>query len=553
VRPLLALARRTRGPGLGLAAVLAALTYLCAVALLGCSAWLLSRAAEHPDASSLALAAVAVRALGLGRGLSRYAERLVGHRAVLTAVADLRVAVFEGLLRQPPGAPRTGDALAHVVGDVEVVQDLWLRCLLPWLSGLLASAACVAALAWWDPAAALVLLAGLGLALTVVPALGARLARREDAVAGVRAAHLEQVLDVVQGCADLTAYGELPRALGAATTSGRALADLDRRAAASASAVAALSTLLQGVTVLGVALAGLQAVQAGTLPRVGLAVVVLVALGSFEAVSGLAEAGALLPRTAGAAARLLPLLDLPAPLSATGALSPELPRLVGAGVRYPGATRAALSGVDLQLRPGRSLAVVGGSGAGKSTLLALLSGQLSPSEGSATIGGQVAAAVPEDLRAARVVLAEQDAHLFEASVLDNLRVARPDATQEQVRSALETAGLADWVASLPQGLQTPVGERGSRISGGERRRLSVARALLSPAPVLLLDEPTEGLDPAAADALVRRLVAGARGRTVVLVTHRTAALDCVDDVLVLEAGRVAADQGSLAGTGVTAG
>lgn len=529
--------RTRRAPGLLLAVLLGALTSLSAVGLMGCAAWLLSRAAEHPEPSSLALAAVAVRALGLTRGLARYGERLAGHGAVLTVVADLRVAVFEGLLpRDTPGG--SGDALAAVVDDVEAVQDLWLRCLLPWASAAVTAAACVAAVAWALPSAGLVLLAGLGTALTAVPAGGAALARREQAVASLRAAHLAQVLDVVHGCADLTAAGALPAALADAEATGEALAGLDRRAARRGAALAALGTALQGLTVLGVAVLGVQAVQDGRLARTTLAVLVLVALSSFEAVAGLADAGALLPRTRGAAARLLPLLSTPSspPAAPVPGAGPLL--LAAAGATHPGADRPALRDVDLALVPGRSVAVVGPSGAGKSTLLALLAGQLRPDRGQALLGGVPVADLDEAVRAARVVLAEQQAHLFDATVLDNLRVARPGATAAEVQQALRTAGLDDWVASLPEGLGTRVGERGARLSGGERRRLAVARALLSQAPVLLLDEPTEGLDPAAADALVGRLLSAARDRVLVVVTHRWAALDAFDEVLVVDGGRV---------------
>lgn len=530
--------RTCRAPGLALAVLLGAVTSLAAVALMGCAAWLLSRAAEHPDPSSLALAAVAVRALGLTRGLARYGERLAGHDAVLAVVADLRVAVFQGLLRRD--APTaSGQALAHVVEDVDAVQDLWLRCLLPWASGTVTAVACVAAVGWWEPAAAAVLLAGLGASLTVVPALGAALARREQAVAGLRADHLAQVLDVVQGCADLTAYGAMPAALARAETTGQALAALDRRAARQAAVVAALGTVLQGLTVLGVAVLGVQAVQDGRLPRTALAVVVLVALASFESVAGLAEAGALLPRTEGAATRLLPLLEPGPAAQQAPVLTGEPLRLVGAGARWPGTDHSVLRDVDLELPAGRAVAVVGPSGAGKSTLLALLAGRLAPDTGRALLGGHPVSDLDDAVRAARVVLAEQQAHLFDASVLDNLRVARPGATPGEVAEALEAAGLADWVAGLPQGLQTRVGEQGARISGGERRRLAVARALLSGAPVLLLDEPTEGLDPAAADALLRRLLAAARGRSLLVVTHRLSALDGFDEVLAVEGGRVA--------------
>lgn len=528
---------RTHTRRLLLAVLLTALTYLCGVGLMGISAWLISRAAEHPNASALTLAAVAVRALGLGRGLARYAERLVGHDATLEVVADLRVAVYQSLVRTPPGRLRAGDVLSRVVSDVEAVQDLYLRCLIPAVGAVVVATVSVVACWLWLPAAGMVLLAGLVTAIVVVPTLAGTAARHESVLAGQRAEYQVRVLDVVHGCADLAVSGELPSALAAAADATAALADGVRRTALRGALVSAVTALLQGGTVLAVLAVTLPAVQDGTLPRVGLAVVVLIALAAFEPIPPLADAGALLPRSVSAARRLAQLLDGEAQAAdlrpAAGAI-----RLRGVTVRYPAAARPALDGIDLDLVPGVAIAVVGESGAGKSTLLRVLTGQVVPDAGTAEIGGHPLGASAVDELARQVVLAEQEGHLFDTSIRDNLLLARPDATQAELELAAADAGLLTWIRGLPAGWETPVGERGSRMSGGERKRLSVARALLSRAPVLLLDEPTEGLDPNAADALVRRLLAVSGDRAVVLVTHRLVALDQLDEVIVLDSGRV---------------
>lgn len=534
---------RGHGRRLLLAGLLAATTSACAVALMGFSAWLISRAAEHPSASALTLAAVAVRAFGLGRGVARYAERLVGHDATLKAVADLRVAVFQALVRRSDTPLRSGEALSGVVADVEAVQDLWLRCAIPAIAATVVSAASVAACWWWLPQAGWVLLGGLLVSLLVVPVLAVGAVRGESALADLRADYQVQALDVVHGCADLLVFGDLSRTRGSAEAAARRLAELDRRAAWRGALVSALTTVLQGATVLGVLAVSLPAVESGGLSRVGLAVVVLVALASFEVVLPLPEAGALLPRTLGAARRLALLLD-----GVLEGVRDERTAVVGSGatslqvrgvrVSYPQASGPALEDIDLDLRPGRCVAVVGPSGAGKSTLLRVLSGQLVPEAGTARMGGVDLGSIGETELARHVVLAEQEAHLFDASLRDNLRLARPGADDRELAAAADLAGLGAWIEGLPQAWDTPVGERGGRVSGGERRRLSVARALLSDAPVVLLDEPTEGLDAAAADALVRRVVAARRDRALLLVTHRLAALDEVDEVIVLDRGRV---------------
>jgi thiol reductant ABC exporter CydC subunit len=531
---------RGHRPRLLLAALLAAVTYLSAVGLLGVSAWLISRAAEHPAASALTVAAVAVRALGITRGVSRYVERLVGHDAALRTVADLRVAVFAALVRRDGKAPRDGDVLSGVVADVEAVQDLWLRCVLPFAAAVLVAGASVTAVAWLLPQAGVALLVGLGAAVALVPALSATAARHEAARGDARADYQVQVLDVVRGCADLQVYGALPRALAEADAAAASLARSDRRFARDNALVSGFSGLLQGLTVLAVALVALPAVADGRLARVNLAVVVLVALAAFEPVQPLADAGALLRRTLGASRRLAVLLDVPdvpapraLPASGTAVLAVR-----DVAVRYRGTARAALDGVDLELRPGRRVVLVGASGAGKSTLLKVLSGQLAPDAGTAELLGVPVDDVAGPDRARYVAVAEQDAHLFHASLRDNLLLARPDASEAQLRAAAAEAGLAPWVETLPEGWSTTVGERGDQLSGGERRRLAVARALLSPAALVLLDEPTEGLDPEAADALVRRLLAPRAGCGVLLVTHRLSALEQADEVVVLERGRV---------------
>lgn len=517
-----------------LAALLSACTYGCAIALMGCSAWLLSRAAERPAASALALMAVAVRALGLGRGLARYGERLVGHDATLRVVADLRVAIFSSLTRRR-GAAHSGDVLSSVVTDVDAVQDLWLRCFIPFAAAALVSGASVAACLWWSTGAGLVLLLGLATSLVAVPTVAAVLSREELAVAEQRAGYQLQVLDVLHGSADLLVLGALPQALASAERAAEALAAVDRRASLRAGLLSALTSLLQAGTVLGVAAVALPAVQDGRLPRVGLAVLVLIALAAFEPIAPLVDAGALLPRSWGAVRRLTALLDVPAPpvgLDAGPGSTLRLRRVSAGYDRDP-----VLHDVDLDLHTGQCLAVVGPSGAGKSTLLRVLTGALVPDHGCAHLGSVEISSLDEAQLSRHVVLAEQEAYLFDASIRDNLRIADPDANDGQLLAALEVVGLDGWLHEQPQGWATRVGERGSKVSGGERKRLSVARALLSPAPVLLLDEPTEGLDADAADALLSRLIQANRHRALLVVTHRLAALELVDEVLALDRGR----------------
>ncbi|WP_181807587.1 thiol reductant ABC exporter subunit CydC, partial [Streptomyces shenzhenensis] len=304
-----------------------------------------------------------------------------------------------------------------------------------------------------------------------------------------------------------------------------------------------LTALLTGLTVVASALLGAQAVADGRLSGVTMAVVVLTPLAAFEAVLGLPLAARHRQRVRRSAERVYEVLDAPDPVR-----EPERPRqapaapfpvvLRGLTARYPGQSRDALHDVDLALPEGRRVAVVGASGAGKSTLAQVLLRFLDPAAGSYTLAGVDAYGMDSDDVRRLVGLCAQDAHLFDSSVRENLLLARKDATEEDLRDALGRARLLDWVDGLPDGLDTLVGEHGARLSGGQRQRLALARALLADFPVLVLDEPAEHLDLPTADALTADLLAATEGRTTLLITHRLAGLEAVDEVIVLDAGRV---------------
>ncbi|MER7400826.1 thiol reductant ABC exporter subunit CydC, partial [Streptomyces sp. NPDC000151] len=312
---------------------------------------------------------------------------------------------------------------------------------------------------------------------------------------------------------------------------------------AAAGAGAGLIALLTGLTVAAAAVVGVQAVHDGRLSGVSLAVVVLTPLAAFEAVAGLPLAVQYRQRTRRAAERVFEVLDAPAPVGepAEPVAVPESPFPVvvsGLTARHPGQPRPALDGVGFTLAPGRRIAVVGPSGSGKTTLAQVLLRFLDREAGTYTLGGVDAQQADGDAVRRLVGLCAQDAHLFDSSVRENLRLARPDADEAALWAALAGARLADWVRGLPDGLDTLVGEHGARLSGGQRQRLALARALLADFPVLVLDEPAEHLDLATADALTADLLEVTSGRTTVLITHRLAGLEAVDEILVLDRGRV---------------
>lgn len=526
---------------------LGALAVGCSVGLMAVSGWLISRASEQPPVLYLMVAVTATRAFGMGRAVFRYAERLVSHDAVLRMLADLRVSVFQRLERIAPAGLRTqrrGDLLTRLVADADALQDYWLRWLLPVGTAALVGTGSVAFTVWLLPGAGAVLAVGLLAAGVGVPLVSAVCARRtERRLAPARGELATRVADLLTGTAELTVAGALGGRKAAARDSDRTLTGIAARAAAVTGLGSGLSALVTGLTVVCSAAVGANAVAGGRLSGVAMAVVVLTPLAAFEAVSGLPQAVQYRQRVRRSAERVYEVIDAPAPVT-----EPERPealpaspfplRLTGLAARHPGQERDALSGLDLTLEAGRRIAVVGPSGAGKTTLAQVLLRFLDQHEGSYTLGGTDARALDGDDVRRAVGLCAQDAHIFDSSVRENLRLAAPGASEARLREALAAARLLEWAEGLPDGLDTLVGEHGERISGGQRQRLALARALLADFPVLVLDEPAEHLDLATADALTADLLAATEGRTTVLITHRLAGLEEVDEVLVLDGGVV---------------
>ncbi|MFD4724826.1 thiol reductant ABC exporter subunit CydD [Streptomyces seoulensis] len=539
-----AAARRGR---LLFALLLGSLALGCAVGLMATSGWLISRASQQPPVLYLLVAVTATRFFGIGRAVFRYSERLVSHDAVLRMLADTRVAVYKRLERLAPAGLRgirRGDLLSRLVADVDAFQDYWLRWLLPTGVAVVVSAASVGFTAWLLPEAGAALAVGLLLAGVGVPLITAAVARRtERRLAPARGVLATRVTDLLTGTAELTVAGALPSRTAATREADGTLTRIASRSAGATALGDGLTALISGLTVTVAALLGAQAAAQGRIHGVLVAVVVLTPLAAFEAVLGLPVAVRYRQRVARSAERVYEVLDAPVPVH-----EPEQPREAPASpfplvvrdlsARYEDQHQDALHGLGLTLDRGRRIAVVGPSGSGKTTLAQVLLRFLDPGAGTYTLAGVPAAEMDGDEVRRLVGLCAQDAHLFDSTVRENLLLARKDATEAELRDVLLRARLLDWVDGLPDGLDTHVGEHGARLSGGQRQRLALARALLADFPVLVLDEPAEHLDLPTADALTDDLLAATEGRTTLLITHRLAGLDAVDEVLVLDAGRV---------------
>ena len=547
MRETLALVRPSLGRLL-LASVLGAGAIGATIALMGTSAWMLSRAAQRPGEAALGLAIVAVQVFGLSRGFLRYGERLVGHDAAFRFLAKLRVRLYTRLeLLAPTGlvAFSRGDLLARMVGDVDSLQELLLRVVPPFATAVLVGGATVAALWWLLPAAGLVTLAALLLAATLVPALTSthqhRASSREAADRGSVASTF---VELVEGAAELAAFGAAGAELDHVVVLDDSLTRTARRGASTAGIGLALTTLLAGLAAAANLAVGAAAVSEGRLRGVLLGTLAVIPLAAFELVAPLPAATQSLARARECAGRVLAVLSTPppvvepvapAPLSA----GPHSVQLRSVSAAYPGSSNLAVRGVDLAVPAGRFVAIVGPSGAGKSTLAALLEDFLTPVAGAVELDGVAYTSFASDDLRAVVGVVDQLPHLFDTSLAANLRIGRPDAGDDDLVRVLELVGLGAFLAELPAGLATEVGHTGARLSGGQRQRIGVARALLAEFDVLILDEPAEHLGMDAARQLVETVLEVAPGRSTVLITHRLAGLEDAHEIVVLVGGEVA--------------
>jgi ATP-binding cassette, subfamily C, bacterial CydC len=544
---LLALAGPQRGRLL--AAVLAgAAATGCGVALLAVSGFLLARASQHPNIVAITVAVVAVRGLSVGRSVFRYLERLGTHDVAFRVLARVRVAIYTRLERLAPAglaAFRSGDLLTRLISDVDATQDLFIRGLAPPLTAVLVGAAATGAvLAILSPAGG-ALAAGLIVAGVAVPWLTARSARRAARhTAPARGELGAAVTDALAGAAELHAFGAVDAAADRVRAADAELTRLARRTAAAGGLGTGLTSLASGVTLWAVLLLGVAATGQGALGRVPLAVITLTALAAFEAVIPLPAAAIQLGQSRAAARRIAAVLDAPDPVREPADPLPLPGRpltveLRGAQVAYRPGGPLALDGLDLKLTPGRRVALLGPTGAGKSTVAAVLLRFIGLAGGSATLNGcDLDRLDSDDIRVALRGLA-QDAHLFDSTIRANLLIGAPEATDPEMAGVLARVRLSDWIASLPEGLDTPVGAHGATLSGGQRQRLALARALLSDPAVLVLDEPTAHLDPENRASLAADLLAVSRGRSTLLITHDLTGLDQVDEIIVLSDGLVA--------------
>jgi len=480
-----------------------------------------------------------VRGLGVARVVLRYAERMLTHAATFRVLAALRVWLFRGLALRSSGGlgfMRSGDALGRLVGDVEALDGLYSRIVVPGFAAVLLLPVLVGFLARADGGVA-ALVGGLFLLSAIVlPWVAAQSTLEAGSGLAVASAGLRSAaLDALDGMREIRAYGAEGRMLATIQAREAALFQAQSVVARRASWAQAAAFVCSQAALLAVLL------SPGMTPAATITGFFLT-LAAFEVVGGMPRAGALAGHAAGAAARItaaaVGVVGGDGPADAAAMPSGTSLRFEAVRFRWLKDRPDVLDGLTLDIPAGSRIAILGPSGSGKSTLAALALKVVEPQEGRVLLGGVDVARLRADDVRSRIAWLSQDTHLFSDTIRANLALARDDATDADHWAALDRAGIADMVRGFPDGLDSWIGEGGLQVSGGQGRRLALARALLSQAPVLILDEPATGLDAATERAFLVTLNDVAAGRTVILITHRLLGVERLDRIFRLSAGRV---------------
>jgi ATP-binding cassette subfamily C protein CydCD len=521
-------------------------TVFSSAGLMAAAAYIISFAALQPSIAELQVAIVGVRFFGLARAVFRYLERLVSHDITLRLLARWRAWFYQAL---EPLAParlwqyHSGDLLSRAIADVGVLENLYVRAVAPPLTALLVAAAGTAFLSSFVPPLGLVLLGFLVLSGVILPLALHALARHPGQELIQARAHLSTLLiDGIQGLPDLLVCGQTGAYQQRITQAGQVYYHHQRRLNRLTVAQSALHGLIAQLCTLAVLAFAVPFVLTGQLEGIWLGALMLAALASFEAVQPLSQAAQTLEAGLQAARRLFQVVDAspevhdppnPRPVPPPTTLDVE-----GLSFSYPDGT-PALQDVSLRLQRGQYLALIGPSGAGKTTLVNLLLRYWEYSTGHIRLNGQELRGFRAEELRENIAVVSQDAYIFSASLADNLRIARPSASQAEIESAARLAQIHDFIASLPEGYDTWAGETGVRLSGGQRQRIAIARALLQDAPILILDEPTANLDQETEQELLQAIHEYAHDRILLTITHRPAALHNADQVLILSGGKIA--------------
>ena len=534
---------------------LAILASLSAITLMGLSGWFITASALAGSAvPAMAVGfnflqpAAQIRALAITRTVARYAERVINHDVTLRLLADLRSRFFKQVIPIAPacfGDYRSADLLTRITRDIDALDALYLEVFVP--SAVAAVSVLATGIFLWTyaPMIAYTTLSLLVIPGLILPWIAYRKTLKNAQILAQRMAHLKSLLiDNARGLAELKVYQADERYHQfIATVSGACIA-VEQRMNRFAAICSMLSGLIRNLGLLAALAMGVWMLNLSVLEGPHLAMLLFCVLLVFESVAPMASAYQSLAKANASAQRIRGVLDSSQRVATAYQASPESVS-DGYGIQiedvsfcYPGSTKSVLTGVNLNVPEGRRVAIIGESGAGKSSLLNLLLKFYTPTKGVIKIGGANIAGIVENQIIAKIGLMTQDSQLFDATIRENLMIGDPQATQEQLDSVIRMVQLSEFIQSLAAGLDTWVGEEGDRVSGGEARRVALARVFLKNAPILLLDEPTEGLDVETERLVWSALDTHMVEKTVVLVTHRDSGIALMDEVFTLNEGRI---------------
>lgn len=530
-----------------LSVLLSTLTIGSSVALIGTSAWLISTAALHPSVADLGVSVVGVRFFGITRGVFRYLERLVSHNVTFQLLARLRVWFYEKL---EPLAParlleyKSGDLLARVIGDVEALENFYVRVIAPSLTAVFIGLGVALFFAAFFPPAALLILIFFVLLGLLLPLLSQVISRAPGKQLVIQRADIQtQLVDGIQGIADLIAFGRGADRLQQIQAAGQTYAATQKKMARIGGIHSGLGTFFTNLAVWLMLLLVIPQVAAGNIQGVMLGTFALMTLASFEAVTPLPQAAQMWNASRTAAKRLFEIVDTQPAVQQDrpGARLDSRPSTIefsNVSFAYPGQNTPTLQNISFTLEENTSMAIVGPSGAGKSTIPNLLLRFWDYDAGDITLGGTRLKVLDIEEVRGQFALISQNSYFFNTTIRENLRLAKRSASQEEIESAARAAKIHDLITSLPKGYDTLIGEQGLRLSGGERQRLAIARALLKDAPVFIFDEPTANLDPEMEREVLDTLFITMQGRASLLITHRLIGLERLDQILVMDHGQI---------------
>ncbi|WP_318370740.1 heme ABC transporter ATP-binding protein/permease CydC [Enterobacter sp.] len=545
--PYLALYKRHKWL-LTLGVVLAIVTLLASIGLLTLSGWFLSASAVVGVAGlysfNYMLPAAGVRGAAITRTAGRYFERLVSHDATFRVLEHLRVSTFSKLLPLSPAGLarfRQGELLNRVVADVDTLDHLYLRVISPLVGALVVIVIVTLGLSVLDVTLALTLGGIMLLTLFILPPLFYRAGKPTgEKLTRLRGQYRQQLTSWLQGQAELTIFGASQRYRSQMENTELSWHDAQRRQSELTALSQALMLLIGGFAVIAMLWLAAGGVGANTQPGALIALFVFCALAAFEALAPVTGAFQHLGQVIASARRITEITECPPEVTFPDAPSTvptqvEL-QLNAVSFTYPGQVQKALDNVTLNVTAGQRVAILGRTGCGKSTLLQLLTRAWDPQAGDIQLNGQPLAALSEAALRASISMVPQRVHLFSATLRDNLLLAAPAASDEKLAEVLHQVGLEKLLEDA--GLNSWLGEGGRQLSGGELRRLAIARALLHDAPLLLLDEPTEGLDATTESQILDLLHRVTQGKTVMMVTHRLRGLSRCDQIIVMDNAQI---------------